>query len=90
MISAKPAPDANALFTKTCEIAMPVLGTAAMLLSFDVEDEAIDEHDRWHTQEHLPERLSIPGFNRGTRWIAAAGGPRYVVLYEVESLEIDA
>jgi hypothetical protein len=65
---------------------MPLLGSAAMLLSFDIEAGAIDEHDRWHTHEHLPERLSIPGFLRGTRWIAEAAQPRYMVLYEVESL----
>ena len=58
-----------------------------MLLSFDIEAAAIEEHDRWHTHEHLPERLSIPGFLRGTRWIATGGGPRYMVLYEVESLQ---
>lgn len=57
-----------------------------MLLSFDVAPEAIPEHDDWHTHEHLPERLSIPGFLRGTRWIAAHGGPRYCVVYEVEQL----
>jgi hypothetical protein len=66
---------------------MPLLGPAAMLLSFDVDAGAIDEHDRWHTHEHLPERLSIPGFRRGTRWTATDAGPRYMVLYEVESLE---
>lgn len=58
-----------------------------MLLSFDVDAEALDEHDRWHTQEHLPERLSIPGFHRGTRWVAIAGAPRYMVLYEVATLQ---
>lgn len=65
---------------------MPLLGPAAMLLSFDIEVGAIEEHDRWHTHEHLPERLSIPGFRRGTRWIANGDGPRYMVVYEVESL----
>jgi hypothetical protein len=59
-----------------------------MLLSFDVDADAIEEHDRWHTREHLPERLSIPGFLRGTRWVATEGAPRYMVLYEVESLEV--
>lgn len=57
-----------------------------MLLSFDVVPEAISEHDDWHTHEHLPERLSIPGFIRGTRWVALRGTPRYLVLYEVEEL----
>lgn len=65
---------------------MPLLGPAAMLLSFDVAPEAIPEHDDWHTHEHLPERLSIPGFLRGTRWTAVRGEPRYMVLYEVASL----
>lgn len=65
---------------------MPLLGQAAMLLSFDVAPEAIVEHDDWHTHEHLPERLSIPGFMRGSRWIALQGQPRYMVLYEVAQL----
>lgn len=65
---------------------MPLLGDAAMLLSFDVAPEAIADHDHWHTFEHLPERLAIPGFLRGTRWIATGEGPRYFVLYEVASL----
>src|SRR6478672_3359944 len=67
---------------------MPLLGSAAMLLSFDVEAGAVDEHDRWHTHEHLPERLSIPGFLRGTRWVASEGEPRYMVLYEVQDLAV--
>jgi hypothetical protein len=66
---------------------MPLLGSAAMLLSFDVDADAVDEHDDWHTHEHLPERLSIPGFLRGTRWVAVEGQPRYLVLYEVERLD---
>jgi len=67
---------------------MPLLGSAAMLLSFDVEAAAIAEHDRWHTHEHLPERLSIPGFLRGTRWVATGDGPRYMLLYEVADLAV--
>jgi len=57
-----------------------------MLLLFDVVQDAIPEHDDWHTHEHLPERLSIPGFVRGTRWVALHGQPGYFVMYEVEQL----
>src|SRR6478752_9267909 len=67
---------------------MPLLGSAAMLLSFDVVPEAISEHDDWHTHEHLHERLSIPGFLRGTRWVARAGTPRYLIVYEVAGVEV--
>lgn len=57
-----------------------------MLLALDVVPDAIPEHDDWHTHEHLPERLSIPGFLRGSRWTAMRGAPRYLVLYEVAEL----
>jgi hypothetical protein len=67
---------------------MALLGNAAMLLSFDIVPDAIVEHDDWHTHEHFPERLSIPGFLRGTRWIAQQGQSRYFVMYEVERLDI--
>ena len=63
-------------------------GSAAMLLTFDIAAEAIAEHDDWHTHEHMPERLGIPGFLRGSRWLARAGAPRYLVLYEVESIDV--
>ena len=66
---------------------MALLGKAAMLLSFDIAPEAAAEHDDWHTHEHFPERLSLPGFLRGSRWTAREGGPRYFVMYEVEGLE---
>ena len=66
-----------------------MLGHAAMLLSFDIAREAIGEHDDWHTHEHLPERLSIRGFLRGTRWVALRPGqPRYFVSYEVADVDV--
>jgi hypothetical protein len=60
---------------------------AAIVLTFDIVDEAIADHDDWHTHEHLPERLSIPGFLRGTRWVTTAGAPRYLVVYELDRVE---
>lgn len=66
-----------------------MLGRAAMLLFFDIAPEAVAEHDDWHTHEHLPERLSIPGFLRGTRWVALRPGqPRYFVIYEVADVGV--
>jgi hypothetical protein len=63
-------------------------GSAAMLLSFDVAPDAIVEHDDWHTHEHMPERLAIPGFLRGSRWVALSGAPRYFVMYEVRGIDV--
>jgi hypothetical protein len=65
---------------------MSLLGKAALVLSFDIAAEAIVEHDNWHSHEHFQERMSVPGFLRGSRWVALAGAPAYFVLYEVADL----
>ena len=67
---------------------MALLGEGAMTLWFDIASAASVEHDHWHTHEHLNERLSIPGFRRGTRWAAEDGSARYFVLYEVADLAV--
>jgi hypothetical protein len=59
-----------------------MLGKAAIVMWWDVAPEMRAEWEDWHTSEHMPERLAIPGFLRGTRWIALSGEPSYFVLYE--------
>lgn len=53
---------------------------------FDVAPEMKPEWEDWHTREHMPERLGIPGFLRGTRSSALSGQPSYFVLYEARQL----
>ena len=59
-----------------------MLGRAAVAMWWDIAPEVQAEWEDWHTREHMPERLSIPGFLRGSRWIA---GHAYFVLYELDS-----
>jgi hypothetical protein len=46
------------------------------------------ELDRWHTIEHMPERLGVPGFLRGRRYIhtGASDHPLFI-LYEAAHIE---
>ncbi len=67
---------------------MALLGNAAMILAFDMAPEALSDFDEWYTREHLPERLSVPGFLRGTRWTSATGSPRYFAMYEVKDIAV--
>ena len=67
---------------------MALLGSAAMLLWFDIIPEQIVEHDDWHTREHFPERVGIPGFIRAQRWVGSAPGARYFVVYEVKDIDV--
>jgi hypothetical protein len=59
-----------------------MLGRAAIAMWWDVPPEVRAEWEDWHSHEHMPERLGIPGFLRGTRWVADSGEPWYFVLYE--------
>ena len=59
-----------------------MLGKAAVAIWCDVAPEVREEFDDWHAHEHMPERLSIPGFLRGSRWVGDAG---YFMLYEAQS-----
>ena len=52
----------------------------------DVPSEARAEFEDWHVHEHMPERLAIPGFLRGTRWAAASGESSFFILYELDRL----
>jgi hypothetical protein len=63
-----------------------MLGRAAVAMWWDVPQEARAEWEDWHSHEHMPERLGIPGFLRGSRWVALSGEPSYFVLYEVARL----
>jgi hypothetical protein len=54
---------------------------------WDVAPDVKAEFEHWHSHEHFAERLSIPGFRRGTRWTSAAGGPGIFVLYELDAHE---
>lgn len=63
-----------------------MLGTAAVTMWWHVAPGMRAEWEDWHSSEHMPERLAIPGFLRGTRWVAESGEPSYFVLYEVANL----
>lgn len=55
----------------------------------DIDPKRLDEYERWHTLEHVPERVSVPGFIAGKRYVKLDGnGARYLTLYDVESLEV--
>jgi len=63
-----------------------MLGEAAVTMWWDIPREVRKEWEDWHTREHMPERLGIPDFRRGSRWVAASGEPAYFVLYETKDL----
>ena len=63
---------------------MALLGTAALAMWWDMAPEMRADFEHWHSHEHFPERLALPGFLRASRWAAADGGEGFFILYELQ------
>ena len=51
----------------------------------DIKEEMRDEFIQWHSIEHLPERVSIPGFISGQRWYGEHASPQYLTTYVTQN-----
>ena len=68
---------------------MALLGTAFLAIWHDVLPELDAEYVRWHSYEHMAERVGVPGFERGRRCTLHDGnGERYFTLYEGSRIEV--
>jgi hypothetical protein len=61
-----------------------------LLVLNDVAEGAEDEFNRWYQQQHVPERLAVPGFRTARRYRAVDGQPAYMAVYECDSIEVFA
>ncbi|MBC9178896.1 hypothetical protein IBL25_18285, partial [Roseomonas ludipueritiae] len=60
---------------------------AFLALWNDLEHGREPEYDDWHTREHVPERVSAPGFRTGLRYVDRCHPlHRYFTLYEVDDM----
>jgi hypothetical protein len=66
---------------------MPLLGNGIFLAWHDLAGD-YSVYDDWHSREHMPERLAIPGFVRGRRYVATGDGPHYFVVYETDDVGV--
>src|ERR1700742_532201 len=66
---------------------MSLLGKAAVAMWWNIRADKRAEFGDWHSHEHFPERLSIPGFRRGSRWTSALDAEGFFILYELEQYE---
>lgn len=67
---------------------MPLLGSAVTAMWCDIKTTRLREFDDWHVHEHFPERLSISGFLRGTRWQSRDDESGCFTMYELSELAV--
>ncbi len=64
-------------------------GTALLMVWIDVPDDKEDDFNRWYNEEHLAERLAIPGFLNAARYeTVTPGAPKHLAAYELENIAV--
>jgi len=63
-------------------------GKGVVAIWHGIRPEGRAEFYEWHNREHMPERVGIPGFLRGRRYIAREGSPEFFTLYETATPEV--
>ena len=65
---------------------MPLHGKGMLIVFCEVK--ARDERDfnEWYNREHIDERVNLPGFHRGRRYVAVRGSPKYLATYECDTV----
>lgn len=67
---------------------MALRGRAFLAIWHDIAPEGEDEWHSWHTRQHMPERLGVPGFLVGRRYVDwDLDNQRWFTLYETVKLE---
>ena len=70
---------------------MSLAGQGIVAIWHDIVSEGRQEFYEWHNREHMPERMDIPGFRRGRRYVAVnSGSPMFFCFYEGDSLDVVA
>lgn len=64
---------------------MALIGNGVLAIWNGIKPEAEDDFVAWHVREHIPERVGLPGFLRGRRYVAIDGNPKYFNFYETET-----
>jgi rubrerythrin len=62
------------------------IGNTILLVMMDVEEGHEAEFDRWYNEEHLPERMEIPGYVSARRFKLEEGNGvlKYLCIWELE------
>jgi hypothetical protein len=65
-------------------------GEGAVLIWNDITPEGRDDFYAWHLAEHMPERVGIPGFRRGRRYVRDDDrtAPEFFTLYETDTPQV--
>jgi len=64
--------------------------TPSGLMAFwsDIDPDYEPRFLEWHNCEHMPERVSVPGFREGRRYHGMESAPAYLMMYFTETADV--
>src|SRR5215471_17994871 len=66
---------------------MPLHGKGMLVVFCEVKARNERDLNEWYNREHIDERVNLPGFHRGRRYVAVRGSPKYLATYECDTVE---
>lgn len=54
----------------------------------DCDEAGEVEYERWYMAQHLPERIGVPGFRFGRRYLRLEGDRKYFTFYETDTPDV--
>lgn len=64
------------------------MNTGILAIWNDCLSQSEQQYEDWYMGQHLPERVSVPGFRIGRRYQAVAADLRYFTFYDTEAPEV--
>lgn len=65
---------------------MALHGKGMLVVYAEVKSRHERDFNEWYNREHIDERVNVPGFRRARRYVAEKGSPKYLALYECDSV----
>ncbi len=59
-----------------------------LMAMMEPPEEMEEEFNNWYDTEHIPERKAVAGILTAQRFVAYEGSPKYLALYDLESIEV--
>jgi hypothetical protein len=63
-------------------------GQGLLAVWMDIPAAMEADFNRWYNEEHLAERVGIPGFLNARRYVSLEGTPKYIALYETVDAQV--
>ncbi|WP_397453072.1 hypothetical protein [Pseudomonas sp. NA-150] len=59
------------------------MSAATLAVLMEAPSSLEEEFNDWYDTEHFPQRIALPGFLKGRRWVCLHSWPRYLAVYDL-------